>query len=78
LDQTNSSVYNIVADIEKKQLDNGHHDDIHVYEDLGNVRRLCAMLVSIVDSILHDHWKKLCNLFKIDYQNLILNKQDAQ
>lgn len=27
--------YNILTDIEKKQLDNDHNDDIHVYEDLG-------------------------------------------
>ena len=34
-----------MAAIYKKQLDNDQHDNIHVYEDLGHVHRLCAMLV---------------------------------
>nr|BAD05690.1 hypothetical protein [Oryza sativa Japonica Group]BAD05847.1 hypothetical protein [Oryza sativa Japonica Group] len=54
----------MVADIEMKQLKNYHHDDTHVYEDLGHVCRLCDMFKSIPDSILHDQRKKESKTYK--------------
>lgn len=44
----------MVTDKDKKQLENGHIDDIHVDENLGHVCRLSGIVVSIVDSNLHD------------------------
>ncbi len=76
--QTNRSAYNMVADIEMKQLKNYHHDDTHVYEDLGHVCRLCDMFKSIPDSILHDQRKNVRILFKRANKKFIVQKQGAQ
>ncbi len=68
----------MVLEIEKKQFDKDHHDDIQVYEDLGHVCRLWGIFVSIPDSILHHQWKKLRILLKRGDQKFIVQKQDTK